>query len=248
MSIALCFFSCVRLKDITFFQSHQNEVKKSVNPSDTIPVLADSIKISTGDILAIYIKTESTALQGLINGTATAPSSTSGPFFAVDNKGAINLPYIGDLKVSDLTISQVRKLLKEKLSNYLVDPYIEVNLQSFFVIVLGEVLKQGGVNLDIHNATIVDAISSAGGLTDHGNAQEVEIIRGEHSNPQVIYFDLTQLSSFKKPGFYLKPHDIVYVKPRRSKSALINITRATAIISFLTIFNTVIIVLTFFKK
>lgn len=93
--------------------------------------------------------------------------------------GSIYHPLLGEVSIGGMTIDQVKKLLTEELSEYLVDPLVSVELleaQSAKVGVLGEVARPG-ILVMTRPMTLLDVIAEAGGITDSGKKSEVVVLR-----------------------------------------------------------------------
>jgi polysaccharide export outer membrane protein len=101
----------------------------------------------------------------------------------VASSGELNLPMIGRVKVSGLTVSGCEKLLTERLRRYQHDPQVTVYVQEFRshpVSVVGAVEKPGVYQLTRHT-TLFDAVLLAGGPKDAGPT--VTLTRSERSGP-----------------------------------------------------------------
>ena len=115
--------------------------------------------------------------------------------YVVFNDGTISLPLIGTIFVSNLSISQVTKLLEERYKDQLLRPELHLNVKvprPILVSVIGEIERPGIYSLtereqsilaggpQITNSglpTIVDAIQKAGGITQNANLTNVVVIR-----------------------------------------------------------------------
>jgi polysaccharide export outer membrane protein len=99
--------------------------------------------------------------------------------FKINRSGKIMFPLIGDVQVGSKSIFQVRDEIREKLSKYLVDPQITINVttvQSQKIMVLGEVKNPGIYTLDT-DFNVVEAIAKAGGVSDDANSKQVILAR-----------------------------------------------------------------------
>jgi polysaccharide biosynthesis/export protein len=94
--------------------------------------------------------------------------------------GMITFPYIGTIKVKDLTITQIQEKVQTALADgYMKYPVVVVSLQEsrsrrFFV--YGEVIKPGTYSI-AENTTVLRAISMAGGFTKFGSSSRVKVLR-----------------------------------------------------------------------
>ena len=100
--------------------------------------------------------------------------------------GMISMPLVGDVQASGVTPLQLADQIAAKLKKYLQDPTVSVvlsQINSKKVFLLGEVQKRGPVELT-SGMNLLQAISSAGGLTDYANTRKIYILRGEEAGKQ----------------------------------------------------------------
>lgn len=137
----------------------------------------------------------------------------------IDPSGNIYLPLAGEIRASDLTISQLREELSLRLSKFLVDPQVDISLstlRSQQVHVLGEVKTPGSFSLE-RKLFVWEAISKAGGFTTDANQEKVLLVRSEDDVATVTALDLNIKGMLKKGkldrNVYLKNGDVIYVPP-----------------------------------
>lgn len=128
--------------------------------------------------------------------------------------GMITLPLLGDVRASGMTPLQLASQIATKLKKYVQDPNVSVvvtAIHSKVVYLLGEVGKKGPIEMT-PGMTLLEAISSAGGLTDYANKKKIYILRdagGIHQKIPVHYkAALKGNSAFDLP---LKPGDTIVV-------------------------------------
>lgn len=156
-------------------------------------------------------------------------SSTQSPQFSqittqptgvfVDNNGEIIFPLIGQVKIANLSTNQVRDLLTAKLSKYIRNPRVSVQVIAFNsqrAHVLGEVMQPGMRPLTDRPLTVLDAISLSGGINvTTADVSNIYIIRS---------IDLQNISVYRLNArspqnllvaeqFRLANNDIIYVPP-----------------------------------
>jgi polysaccharide export outer membrane protein len=93
--------------------------------------------------------------------------------------GKISLPLIGDVQASGLTSAQVGAKIAAKLAEFKENPNVSVSLKevnSYFIYVLGEVLKPGKYPLKSY-ATVLQGVSLAGGFTNFASKSKMAVIR-----------------------------------------------------------------------
>src|SRR5262245_12129356 len=96
--------------------------------------------------------------------------------------GMISLPLLNDIQAAGLTPMQLRDAIAAKLTEYLPNPEISVivrEVNHFKVSVLGEVKKPGRYDFK-SQATVLDAIAMAGGLSDFAARSRITILRNEN--------------------------------------------------------------------
>ena len=108
------------------------------------------------------------------------PANTNGPpGFLVRPDGRFSFPLIGEVAVQDQTVGSLSELLRQRLSEYLIEPKVTVNLARLGgtrVYVLGEVVKPGSYEIEkAHN--LLDAVTAAGGPTKDGAKRNVYVVR-----------------------------------------------------------------------
>ncbi len=98
----------------------------------------------------------------------------------VNSQGTIFYPYVGELKVSGLTVSSIRRLIASRLAKYVRDPQVDVRIAAFrsqTVRVTGAVEAPLAIPLNDRPLTISDAIAEAGGLAENANRAYAVLFR-----------------------------------------------------------------------
>jgi polysaccharide biosynthesis/export protein len=131
--------------------------------------------------------------------------------------GKIDMPLIGEIKVSGMTPTELREELLKRYADQLVSKEIMVTVEasSFTIYVTGAVLRPGPIHTD-HPLTALEAIMEAGGFDyAKANLKAVVVIRHEEGKVKTFILNL-KLPLQGKPSepFYLKPSDIIRVQER----------------------------------
>lgn len=129
--------------------------------------------------------------------------------------GRISAKLVGDITVTELTTSDLEKLLAERTSDRLRNPEVVVSVSKFAekrVYIAGEVTKPGPVEYQ-KNLTPLQAIIAVGGFKDTAMIESVILIRPVTAgDPVARRIDLASvISDGNKELLYLAPHDVVYV-------------------------------------
>lgn len=198
------------------------------------------VTILPDDIIAIKVSTISSIVDkgganpvAIFNDGGTAYSITTGGGgagggggtgnsaqnlgYLVDVNGFIDYPVIGKLKISGLSLRQVKELLADKLKAYVKEPVVEANIINFRITVLGEVGRQGQIVAPNQKMSIIDAIAAAGDIPISGRKDNVLIIRETEGKREYARVNLNSRTVFGSPYYYLKQNDIVYVEPARMR-------------------------------
>lgn len=174
-------------------------------------------------------------------GNSTSSQETKGFGYTVNEKGEINFPVLGWVKVAGLTLDGVSRHIEDQIkkSKYLTDPRVETIFANFQVYMLGALNGVGSGNgassyaanqnttftainsigggvlrvSDKRELSILEALAYMGDLPINANIEKVMIIR--RINGQFVSYRLNMKSTdiYTSPAFYLKQNDIVYVEP-----------------------------------
>jgi polysaccharide export outer membrane protein len=212
--------ACAARKEKTLFNASTDIVTDTIKQ---VYVVNDQglgdlyYKIKVNDILAVR-----NVQNKEFGSTGSAGASSGGPIanvtsYPVDNDGKVNLPAIGKIGVAGLTrkeaTAKLQAIYEEK---QLVDPIIEVTIVNVKVTLLGEFIKQGNFLLERDNTTLIDILGEAGGITKTADPKTLKIIRGDRSNPEIIYVNLNDINSLASKKLILQNNDIIVLQPTKS--------------------------------
>ncbi|WP_448702954.1 polysaccharide biosynthesis/export family protein [Mucilaginibacter sp. AW1-3] len=218
--IGLC--SCGSTKELKYFQDIPDSTKlASIKLANfTVPVIRPDQVLS---INVYTIDLASTQTINTVNTTAVASQTAVLGFdasgYLVDAAGYVELPELGKIKVSDLTIEQAQAAVKQRASKYFNDPIVIIKNKSFKVTFVGEFVKPGAYIIPSEKFTLVDAIGLCGGLTDYGQRDDVLLFRQNDSTKTLstIRLNLKSSAVLKSPYYYLQNNDVLLANPSRSK-------------------------------
>ena len=142
---------------------------------------------------------------------------------AIKPDGVIALPLVNQVKASGKTAAQLESELTRLYSKFLKKPSISIIVRQFRmdrVYVMGEVAKPGRYDLT-DDMTVLDAVTLAGGPSDRGNLDGLQVGRIENGKSKVIPIKLDQMIQAKNGAQNLKLQngDLIYV-PRRGMTLL----------------------------
>lgn len=227
--------SCATKKEVVYFQN-TGDFETLVDKNSFTP------KFKVDDLVSIYVSTldsEASAPFNLFRGSSEGGVRPEQVDYLVDKDGSIDFPVIGKVKIAGLSGEEVKALLRDKLSDYLKEPIINIRLRNFSISVLGEVRRPGTYPVDGERITIMEALGFAGDLTIKGKRENVMVIRDFDGTKVYTRIDLTKKEALSSPVYYLTQNDVVYIEPNKSAitaSALDN--RATIAVSIASILIT----------
>jgi protein involved in polysaccharide export with SLBB domain len=136
---------------------------------------------------------------------------------AIERDGSINIPEIGKIFVSGLSLDKAVNYIKNLVSNtYIgVEAFISLtNVRDIQVLVAGNVLNPGPYVLN-GNSNVFHALSVAGGPSEGGSYRAINLSR---ENKVIETFDLYNIFIFGKSSFgnRLRSGDIVFVEPSQN--------------------------------
>ena len=189
--------------------------------------------IYPSDILSIYVASISEEASKFFNFGSQDDGSTLVNGFVVDHAGFIQMPLVGDVHVGGLTPAQARDTVTVKLSKFLVNPTVKLNIRNFKVTVLGDVARPGVYPVQNEKLTITEALAMAGDIGTYGLRENVMIIREVDGRKEFANVDLTSREVFASAYYNLRSNDIIYVESAKRKQFFTeNFTR---ILSWLTV-------------
>ena len=216
LTLAILFSSCVTQRNLEYLRV--KDMNDKVFQSYDQAKIPD-YKLQINDELNIDIKSlddpSTNVFQQIspqISGYTT-PFSASLTSYMIDKSGNIQLPVLGNIHVEDKTVPEVITMLQDSLEQILSFPQVKVKLVNRFVSVLGEVKNPGHFSYSQEKLTIYDALSMAGDISTYGDRNDVVLARNENGKNLRIKIDLTSASIMSNEYYYVRPNDIIYVKP-----------------------------------
>jgi len=215
-------------------------------------------KIQPRDIL--YISVKALAPDGSIrdflsaggnSGMYLTQGDAGGAFlgYNVNPDGYITLVPVGQVKVSGLTLEEIRKNLQELAEKIFKNSTVECKLLSFKFTVIGEV-KAPGAYINYNNyLTVIEAIGRAGGVGDLGNRNRILVVRPFDKGTKTYRINLQDKSILNSEAYFLLPNDVVIVEPVRQKIFNMNLPTFSFILtSALTTLSTTLLLINYFGK
>ncbi len=189
--------------------------------------------IGTGDILEITIYETPPAVLfsvGIISGSGSTQGFAVPPQI-VDDEGYITVPFIGRVLAKGKRPEELGEEIRKHLINKANNPYVVVKILSFnssYVSVFGEVRESRKVPLTYTNTTLIDVLSSVGGVTSPVNKTLVQIDR----NGQKLVIPLELVIKNPRYNINLAPGDIVTVYYKSQNAVFLGATEKNVDLEF----------------
>lgn len=219
--ISILVTSCVDTKKFYYF----NDQVPSVQQIDSLKKFAIQ-KIQSLDRINIIIGSTDPVLTSYLNPFTTQSSQSSQSAsnsqnvsgYLVNAEGSIEFPLLGKVPVAGLTSVEASKLIKDKLSYYYKDLFVNVNISSKVYFING---RQGTtISMNNERLTIFEALSQSGTQDAFDNKNKVWVVREDSGQRYFVQLDLNSKKIFESPYYYLHSNDLIYLQPGKYSSLL----------------------------
>lgn len=228
---ALC-SSCLSHKDIVLLNG--DEVVSEKMLSDTTmgvakPNVYKPYKIQAFDQLLIKINAFDGSTEEFLNREFSAtggggnqrnfdPASVYFRSYSVNDSGYIYLPILEEVKVAGKTAIELKEMLDKAYNPYLKFASTNIKLANQRITVLGEVQEPGIHYLYNEQNSLLEAIGLAGDITEFGDRRKVKLIRQTEEGAKTVYLNMNRSDFLDTEYYYVHPHDMIYVEPKKTKA------------------------------
>jgi polysaccharide export outer membrane protein len=222
LSVSL-FIGLILMTGCAGYTSHPPGTVKPIELSDVSPVVtSEQVTVSgepisssppsdylvgPGDILAVIIY----GLPNLSSDGSSNPPSGTAKGSRVDSAGTIQMPLVGSVQVSGLSLQQIRDRLQDSFKKYLRSPSVVVEMieyRSHPLYLLGQFKKAGTQYMD-RPINLLQGVALGEGLDVTANLRGARLLRGKKLVPVDIYSLLHD--GDQRQNVWLYPGDTVYV-------------------------------------
>ena len=166
-----------------------------------IAVFADesTYRIGAGDVLEISVWKDDSLNREI----------------GVPPDGVISYPLAGDIEAAGKTVTMLRKIITEKLSEYIPDATVTVilkNINSLHAYVIGKVNNPGEFPITM-DTTVMQVLAMARGLNPFADAADIHILRRSKNVTVKIPFNYKEVEKGKNldQNILLQRGDVVVV-------------------------------------
>jgi len=219
---SVCLVSCVNTRKSVYFNQNGD-----VEFADTLSV--PSTIIQKNDLLNITVSTVNPELAVAFNAPNVSYANTTNyngasvtaSGYLVNTEGNIIFPVLNAIRAEGLTELELQQKITRTLIDrkLLLDPIVSIRHLNFKVTVLGEVAHPLVINVPNERISLLEALGLAGDITIFGKRDRVLVIREEKGKKIFKRLDLNSSMLMNTSYYYLRPNDVVYVEPNKTKVA-----------------------------
>ena len=242
--ISILLSACATKRDLYYFQGADTSGPLKILSTSKV-IQYESTTIQPNDILSVRIGASVAESAEPYNPDNTLnPKSNNIELrklsgYLVTNEGTIELPILGVIKVVNKTTRELElsmiKLLEE--GGHLIKAFVNIRLINAKVTVLGEVNHPGTYTFLEQLITLPQALGYAGDLTIKGKRTDILLIRETAGNRIMKHIDLTATDWMNDSTYYVKPNDVIVVRPNfakvKSSGIIGNLTSLLSVVSII---------------
>lgn len=217
LTLPVYFFSCKTQQKTPYYLERMYDTTGKGSE-----VKVPELRIQKGDLLSIQVYSLSTKpeIDQLYNlpsspaGTGAVQGTPAG--YLVGNDGNIEHHRLGTIHAEGMTKQELAAEVKKRLTQpveLLTNPTVIIRYLNFHVTVLGQVGREGQINVPGERLTILEAVGLAGGITDYGKKDQVKVLRELNGKRETGIVNLSSDSLFMSPYYTLMQNDVVMVSP-----------------------------------
>lgn len=215
---AVMLASCSASRKIVYLQDIQ----------ENVPIIlkeVQSIRLKPGDKLSVIVHgrdKEVVQIFNLLDGSGEGNGKHS--LYTVDDRGFIDMPILGPMRVEGLTRQELANTVKFRLleSRLVKDPTVIVEYANLGYYFLGEISGRRIIERD--HITLLEALSEAGDLPMSAMRDNILVLRTENGVQTPYRVNLLNVEDlYSSPVYYLQQNDIIYIEPILAKKNQANV-------------------------
>ena len=212
--------------ELNYMQNIEQVAIQKAQQNDNTLQIGDElmILISAKDLDVVKPFNQNYSSSSLIQESSTTRSNvtpnrqtSSGPTYIIDSYGNIDFPILGEINAQGKTIEELKSIIKNKLTKYIISPTVTIKQTNYKITVLGEVKNPGEFVIIDNKATLLSALGLAGDLTIYGNRDDILVVRNVDGEITKGRVDLSDANFINSPYYDLKQGDVVYVSANKTQ-------------------------------
>lgn len=178
----------------------------SVDVKTTVPFINEAFELGGGNGMM-----SNSSMLGQAGGDIYYMSG-----YKVDRTGEIEMPLIGKIRVSELTVEEAKDHIKEKIAGLVSEEvFVRVKLGGIRFSTFGEFKKPGRYTILSERMTIFEAISHSGDLNTVAKRDELLLVRQYPEGSKLHRVDLQNRDIISSPFYFIQNNDQLYAEPMK---------------------------------
>lgn len=205
---ACCVLTSCSSKRVVYLQDIQPNVSLVLQQ-------VQSIRLQPGDKINIIIHgrdREVVQIFNLMDGSGSGAGRHLD--YTVDDRGYIDMPILGPIKVEGMTRQDLANTIKYRLieSELVKSPTVVVEYANLGYYFMGEI--SGRKTIDRDHITLLEALSEAGDLPLTATRDNILVLRTENGVQTPYRVSLLNVQDlYSSPVYYIQQNDIIYIEP-----------------------------------
>lgn len=230
IGIFIITFSCIPNKKLIYYQNLEGNTP--IEDGELISYELPEYRLQYNDIIDIQIQTVEDILENGLSSKIQSEGNnavfgqiaqTGGDVYymtgyTIDKNGYIRMPLLGELKVNDMTLEEVRILVENEIKTYVTSEiFVRVKLGGIRFSSLGEFRRPGKYVVLQDRLTIFEAIAQAGDMTTVAKRDQILLIRQYPEGTRIHRINLNDRQIVQTPFYFIQPNDQIYAEPLKVK-------------------------------
>lgn len=224
------FSSCVSNEKIMYYQNLEGN--KVIQDGELISYELPEYRLQYNDIIDIQIQTVeqilenglTSKIQNEANNAVFGQIAQSGgdiyymTGYTIDKNGLIRMPLLGEIRVNDMTLDEIRVLVENELKKYVTSEiFVRVKLGGIRFSTLGEFRRPGKYVVLQDRLTIFEAIAQAGDMTTVAKRDQIILVRQYPEGTRLHRINLNDRQIIQTPFYFIQPNDQIYAEPLKTR-------------------------------
>lgn len=134
--------------------------------------------------------------------------------YLINPDGYVQLPILGKVNITGLTIEEAQDTLAEMYSIEYNQPFVQLEVTNRRAVVFtGGGGKASVVPILNNNTTLMEVLALAGGVEARGRVRKIKIMRRAEGKRLIYEIDMSTLEGLKYADMIIQANDYIYVQP-----------------------------------
>jgi polysaccharide biosynthesis/export protein len=225
---------------VTPYRMYKVDKETPLSSVEELMVFKEHV-FAADDELMIYVYANDGQEMINPNPDNSVNSGTQDISYRVLKDGTVFLPAIGAFDIAGKTITEAESELRIRYQFFVNNPFVLLKVlnKQVYVYKGGKAGGASTVLLNNPNATVIEALTSAGGIAD-GKSDKIFLIRGTGEDVKFYKIDLSDAQNASLGNIVVQSDDVIYIEPQPfvSRRLLEDITPILSLsTTFLLIYN-----------